>query len=501
MMNTCSINSLLNSKIIQQVLDLRLTPINNSDLQCFSAIESLRELLLESPPNLQEEAVAMKTSNGASNEDPIPTQPEPVKMLNDDEPSTSRAAMQHLRACKIAQSRESAADSPKTTNDTFTSDNCNERKDTNDSDRPTGTATKPLPCVSSESDDEDTSSTSASSSDKSDNAATHSNGHSSEAGGIGTVPSPVVVIALPSVAQDRSPPPAENAGNVENPEPSAAAGAATPRAYIYVQNGTPAENPRPHAMASYLEHVVDQIHTLRGNHPAHSRFLPRGDQVIYMNPRVLGEPFVLMQSRRHNRRGIFDQVVNHPVFWDVLDPLDRNHSRRLRGLAQTSTPPLQYLVSDRAIYSFGRAENPVQPDVVWIRNSNRSPSNRLERILLRNYTYITNYTLEHLVQCSPNLVYIDVSGTSVTLSGLRNFKNSKPHCEVIATHLATGDQPAESEEVVEPEQETEPASNENLSTDSDDDEQSHLESHSQPESKPESQPVSQPESQQPDAEP
>lgn len=486
-MLTYSIYSLLNTQNIQQVLDLRLTPINNSDLQCFSAIESLRELLLESPPNVQEEvAAAIKTGNDTSNKDPIPTQSEPVKMLNDDEPSTSRAAMQHLRACKIAQSRESATDSPKPTNDTFTSDNCNERKDPNANERPSTIGAKPLGCASSESDDEDTSSTSASSSDKSDNAATHSNGNSSESVGIGTVSSPVVVIALPSVVPDRSPPPAENAENAENPEPAAAAGAATPRAYIYLQNGTPQENPRPNASYN-LDQVLNQMHTFYGNHPAHSRFLPRGDQVIYMNPRVLGDQFVLMQSRRHNRRGIFDQVVNHPVFWDVLDPLDRNHSRRLRAMAQTSSPPTQYLVSDRAIYSFGRAANPVQPDVVWIRNSNRSPTNRLERILLRNYTYITNYTLEHLVQCSPNLIYIDVSGTSVTLSGLRNFKNLKPHCEVIATHLETSDHSAaESEAAVKTEQEREPAANENLSTDSDDGDES--ESHSELESQPESHP-------------
>lgn len=449
------------------MLDLRLTPINNSDLQCFSAIESLRELLLESPPE------AMKASHCWHGRNPIPTQSKPVKLLNDDEPSTSRAAMQFLRAFGV------------------TSDNCNERKDTNDNDRPSTSGAKPLGCASSESDDEDTSSTSASSSDKSDNATTHSNGHGSESSALGTVSSPVVVIALPSVVPDRSPPQAENAENAENPEPAAGAGAATPRAYVYVQNGTPPENPRPNASPG-LDQVLNQMHTLYGNHPAHSRFLPRADQVIYMNPHILGDQSVLM-PRRHNRRGIFDQVVNHPVFWDVLDPLDRNHSRRLRAMAQTSSPPVQYLVSDRAIYSFGRAANPVQPDVVWIRNSNRSPTNRLERVLLRNYTYITNFTLEHLVQCSPNLIYIDVSGTSVTLSGLRNFKNLKPHCEVIATHLETSAQSTESEEVVKEEQETESAPNENLSTDSDDDDddeelqplpQSH--SHSEPESQPES---------------
>jgi len=87
------------------------------------------------------------------------------------------------------------------------------------------------------------------------------------------------------------------------------------------------------------------------------------------------------------------------------------------------------------MYSFGRADRPVQPDVVWIRNINRSPDNKLERLSLRNYHLITNHTLEHLVQCSPNLVYIDVSGTSITLPAIRRFKISKPKCEVVANHL------------------------------------------------------------------
>ncbi|KAM8703348.1 hypothetical protein ACLKA7_008036 [Drosophila subpalustris] len=447
-----------------EVLDLRLTPINNSDLQCFSAIETLRELLLESPPNLpQEVTLPAKSFNGTGNEEPIPTQPDHHKVLSDDEPSTSRAAMEHLRACKFAQGNETTTDSQKRAGDTFTSDNCNERKNGNDIKCSSSTTRLLMRRGSSESDDEDTSSTSASSSDKSDNAASHSNGISSDGGA--SVQSPLVVIALPSVTRDRSPPSAQNTENAENPEPAASAGAATPRAYIYVQNGAPAENPRPHPIASILEHVVDQ---LRGNQPAHSRFLPRRDQVICMNPQAMAEPLLVMHPRRHRTqpRGNFEQVVHHPLFWSMLDPLDRDY-RRLRSRPQASPIPSQYYVSDRAVYSFGRAANPVQPEVVWIRNSHRCANNRLERISLRNYPYITNYTLEHLVQCSPNLIYIDVSGTSITMLGLRVFKKLKPHCTVIATHLTTSEPQPETEEVVESEQETEQAPSEILGIDND----------------------------------
>ncbi|XP_030246989.1 uncharacterized protein LOC108649502 [Drosophila navojoa] len=446
-----------------EVLDLRLTPINNSDLQCFSAIEGLKELLLESPPNLpQEPPCPTKTTNGnvpGTEESPVPV-PDQLKMLNDDEPSTSRAAMEHLRACKIAaQSQDANAEAPKPASETYTSDNCNFRKDASDAAKPSGSTAKRSGCLSSGSDDEDTSSTSASSSDKSDNAAAHSTGHSSsDPDGNGGIQSPLVVIALPSVAR-HSPAPAENQQSAdENPEPAAAAadaavgaaadgGVEAPRAYIYVQNGPPVDGQRPQVMASLIEQMVDQIHTLRGNQPAHSRFLRRRDQVIYMNPQAIAEPLLVMQSRRTHRiqpRGNLEQVVQHPMFWNMLDPLDRDYSRRMRCRPPVSQLPPQCYVSDRAMYSFGRAY-PVQSDVVWIRNSNRSSNNRLERIELRNYPHITNYTLEHLVQCSPNLVYIDVSGTSVTSLGLRKFKKLKPECEVVATHLSMDEQPEQGE--------------------------------------------------------
>ncbi|XP_064555329.1 uncharacterized protein LOC135440215 isoform X2 [Drosophila montana] len=471
-----------------EVLDLRLTPINNSDLQCFSAIEGLRELLLESPPFLPPEpTLPARSTNGNVNpgsEEPNSPIPDPLKMLNDDEPSTSRAAMEHLRACKIAQSQESTTDAPKPASDTFTSDNCNLRREADDANRSNSTTKRSGGCASSGSDDEDTSSTSASSSDKSDSAAAHSNEHSSDADGNGGIQSPLVVIALPSVAREQSPAPAENAENPGPAEHAAATEAASPRAYIYVQEGAPADAQRP-AMASFLQQMVDQIHTLRGNQPAHSRFLPRRDQVIYMNPQAMAEPLLVMQSRRHRThpRGNFEQVVHHPMFWNMLDPLDRDYARRQRRCQPVSPLPPQGYVSDRAIYSFGRAANPVQPEVVWIRNSNRSPNNRLERIQLRNYPHITNYTLEHLLQCSPNLVYIDVSGTSITLLGLRNFKKLKPNCEVIATHLTMDEQPeqTETEEVVISEPETEElAANVNLSIDNDDQQPNQLEPEHQP---------------------
>ncbi|KAH8361785.1 hypothetical protein KR200_010322, partial [Drosophila serrata] len=437
-----------------EVLDLRLTPINNSDLQCFSAIENLKELFLESPTNLPAEVSSPeKTNNGNANDEAVAPQPESLKVLNDDEPSTSRAAMEHLRACKIAQGKEQNADM-------FNSDNCNERKEPSPPASAVPAANTREPLVkkitgSSESEDEDTSSTSAStdtssstsscSSDKLENVASHGNAQNGGA----PVRSPLVVIALPSVAADHPPPEVPPAADADNPDGQNPGPSPTPRAYIYVPEVHPPgqENPRQQPnMVAILEQMADHLRTWRGNNPAHSRFLPRRDQMIYMNPQAMAirEPMLVMHSRRHRShpRGNFDQVVQHPMFWNMLDPLDRDYARRMRHRPTTCPAPPQCYVSDRAIYSFGRAARPVQPDVVWIRNINRSPDNRLERLSLRNYHHITNHTLEHLVQCSPNLIFIDVSGTSITLSGLRRFKSSKPECEVVATHLTVDDEDA-----------------------------------------------------------
>ncbi|KAH8406507.1 hypothetical protein KR215_003511, partial [Drosophila sulfurigaster] len=448
-----------------EVLDLRLTPINNGDLQCFSAVETLRELLLESPPNMPQGPPLLMKSDVPSS-----SQPDSHKALSDDEPSTSRAAMEHLRKyaqCNAQPTTATSTDATKPPSDTFQSDNCNERKENNSEARATSRTTMRLRCLIPESDDEDTSSTSASSSDKSDNTTTQSNGHSSDAS-LSVQPPNLVVIALPSLDPARTA--AAVAANinasanandnapVENPENAEAAAGpgeaapAMPRAFIHVENNPPADYPRDPVIASLLEHVVERIQIqIHDNNPAHTG---GGGMANVFLPR----------RHRFQPRGNFEQVVGHPMFWNVLDPLDRDYARRMRSRPQGPPMALSNYISDRAVYSFGRAENPVQPDVVWIRNSNRSPNTRLERISLRNYTHITNYTLEHLVQCSPNLVYIDVSGTGVTLLGVRMFKRQKPNCEVIATHLTvtSTEQPStvndtapETETETEPETETE----------------------------------------------
>lgn len=90
-----------------------------------------------------------------------------------------------------------------------------------------------------------------------------------------------------------------------------------------------------------------------------------------------------------------------------------------------------HLISDRGLCSFGMPRNNVQEGIVWIRAEQRPADTLLERITVRNYRAITDVTLRHLASCAPNLRYLDVTGTSVTASGISQFSAAKPNCEVI----------------------------------------------------------------------
>lgn len=63
---------------------------------------------------------------------------------------------------------------------------------------------------------------------------------------------------------------------------------------------------------------------------------------------------------------------------------------------------------------------------------NRSPTTSLERIIVRDYKYVTDNSLQHLTSCAPHLKYLDVIGTDVTKAGIEKFKLEKPECHVIS---------------------------------------------------------------------
>lgn len=91
-----------------------------------------------------------------------------------------------------------------------------------------------------------------------------------------------------------------------------------------------------------------------------------------------------------------------------------------------------HLITDRGICSFGQSTNSSANGLVWIRSEQRSPTTLLESIIVRDYKYVTDSSLQHLSSCAPHLKFLDVIGTEVSKDGIEKFKLQKPECRVIS---------------------------------------------------------------------
>lgn len=99
------------------------------------------------------------------------------------------------------------------------------------------------------------------------------------------------------------------------------------------------------------------------------------------------------------------------------------------------SPPRIYPISDRGVCSFGSPRIPVQPGVIRIQAEARPPDTHLRKLVVRYYKQVTDTSLCHLALCAPNLVYLDLTGTSVTREGLLTFKQQKPNCFIVSDHF------------------------------------------------------------------
>lgn len=155
------------------------------------------------------------------------------------------------------------------------------------------------------------------------------------------------------------------------------------------------------------------------------------------------------------------QVMRHDLFWDLMNPFSANNnlaSSNAEGAQQRNNngendfgtesngastsshskrQPIypRNFISDQGLCAYGRSLNPLNQGRIWISIRNRPDNTKIERLIVRNYTLVTDMFLRHIVQCSPHLNYLDVSGTSITQDGINLFKIAKPECEVIAEHL------------------------------------------------------------------
>lgn len=253
---------------------------------------------------------------------------------------------------------------------------------------------------------------------------------------------------------------------------SSSSSSPSPMSSTTADNNTSGSSPSSSSSGFRLSpYVVPLVGT---NTPPRSRFLPRPDHIFYLDVRNRTSPnAVHFNIRDHNNlrhlrlpgQGqqqnpqhqqspppVIEQMMRHNLFWDIVNPLGRvvgvggpdrlfgeeNGAEYHLNLFSLSSNRQQTrgTISDRGVCCFGRARQPVQQGVIWIRfNNNRPSENRFERFSVRDYKSVTNVSLQHLVQCSPHLVFLDVSGTSVTLEGLQRFKELKPECKVVAEHL------------------------------------------------------------------
>ncbi|XP_058466680.1 uncharacterized protein LOC131439547 [Malaya genurostris] len=89
------------------------------------------------------------------------------------------------------------------------------------------------------------------------------------------------------------------------------------------------------------------------------------------------------------------------------------------------------LVSDRGICAYGVSRQELG-GVAFIREYFRPNMTSLERLFVRNYKLVTDTSLDHLESAAPNLKLLDVTGTSVTAEGVRNFKLARPNCTILS---------------------------------------------------------------------
>nr|XP_040223003.2 uncharacterized protein LOC120949644 [Anopheles coluzzii] len=88
------------------------------------------------------------------------------------------------------------------------------------------------------------------------------------------------------------------------------------------------------------------------------------------------------------------------------------------------------LISDRGICAYGISRNELAGGFLGgILHHNFTG---LERLSVRNYKLVTDISLDHLESAAPHLKLLDVTGTSVTAQGVRSFKLSRPSCIIIS---------------------------------------------------------------------
>ncbi|TMW48778.1 hypothetical protein DOY81_006156 [Sarcophaga bullata] len=431
-----------------EILDLRDTPLNDSDLQCFNAIETLKEIYLQCP---EEDNTKQTPSSSSATTGQSETMNNVNKnsVLNcttkEDEshskPSTSSVTVEDLNRsseniiiASLAPRSPSISDSE--SNTSILTEN------------PTSSSSL---CSTSSSKDDNTTKT------KEDSLTT------------------VTTLNFNDIESSSS---SSSSSSASSPSSSSSAPSCSQSPKTNANNENNTASPSTSSSSSGFGLSPNILPLVGTNTPPRSRFLPRPDHIFYLDVRDRASPNAvhfnpmrhnfntIRQARLHGRSQqnqqnqpnqqlpppVIEQMMHHNLFWDIVNPLGRvvgvggpdrlfgeensaEYHLNLFPLSSSNRQQSRGTISDRGVCCFGRTRQPVQHGVIWIRFNNRPSENRFERFSVRDYKFVTDVSLQHLVQCSPHLIFLDVSGTSVTIEGIQRFKELKPECKVVAEHL------------------------------------------------------------------
>uniref|UniRef100_A0A182N8D4 F-box domain-containing protein n=1 Tax=Anopheles dirus TaxID=7168 RepID=A0A182N8D4_9DIPT len=149
------------------------------------------------------------------------------------------------------------------------------------------------------------------------------------------------------------------------------------------------------------------------------------------------------QNREQNNPAAQHRILPHVIIMhgniheniqEIVHNANGNHHQLLvnLGIGQLA-PNYVQLISDRGISSFGVSRNHNFVEIV-MEGYVEPVFSKLERLSVRNYKDVTDRSLDHLETAAPRLQLLDVTGTSVTAQGIRNFKLSRPRCVVLSDY-------------------------------------------------------------------
>lgn len=155
------------------------------------------------------------------------------------------------------------------------------------------------------------------------------------------------------------------------------------------------------------------------------------------------EQIIIQVNRNFDNNNVQNELPQVPVH-NVIEG-GRNHIRNLHarlplhdnhlGINDNFHMPhltVGSLITDRAICGFGNSMINNELNLIRIQGEHAAEEceSLLERIVVRNYTSVSDRSLRHLARAIPHLKFLDVRGTTVTKQGVEKFMRDCPDCHI-----------------------------------------------------------------------